>query len=244
MRIEVAHCGELTVNHLFLGLVFLLLLSACSATKVHLFTQGVEASELNQISETLQQQGFRVNLVELQPPDLPNATIIYSPALPNIDDVARISTSLAEFGYNNIELIAVSKDNQSYTGRNVGLYLSGPDANMQVDQNEQPMPFEYAGHCDASDAYLNLQPNGSFDLKIISWDESDKEHTKVLSGQWKAQDAWLELILNKSAASKFQIIKSERTDEQSLYTKTQLTSTQETGKLAGCRFTASIISGK
>lgn|GEM_PF-3457611 len=115
----------------FLGLVFLLLLSACSTTKVHLFAQGIETSELSQISKTLLEQGFRVNLVELQPPDLPNATMIYSPALPNISDIDRIRDSLSELGYNDIDLIAVSNDNQSYTGRNIGLYLGGPTTNSR-----------------------------------------------------------------------------------------------------------------
>lgn len=232
------------MKQILFGLIVLFLLTACSTTKVHLFTQGVEAGELDGIAATLENQGFRVRLVELQPPELRNAAIIYSPAHPHIEDVENIGATLFELGYKDIDLIAVGRDNQSYTGRNVGLYLGEPSINQKVEQSGQHFPTEFAGHCHSTDAYLMLYTNGNFDLNIISWDESDKEHSNKMSGQWKERGDILEVFVDKFAATEFQIETFVRTDEHNLYKKTQLTSVDSSKQLAGCRFTSTLISSK
>lgn len=227
------------------GLIISFSLLACSTTRIHLFTQGVESSELYSISASLKEKGFRVHLVDLQPPDLSNAAIIYSPAHPHIDDLEKISATLFELGYKEIDLIAVSKDNQSYTGRNVGLYFSGGGASRKFEAAEKQMPTEFAGHCHSTDAYLKLYEKGNFDLTIISWDESDTEHTSVLSGRWKSHGENLELFFSESKSSVFLIEKTDRTDQHNnFYRKIQLTSIKPTNVLTGCQFTSTMVSAK
>lgn len=226
------------------AIIVLFLLSACSTTRIHVFTQGLEPTELNRISEMLKEQGFRIHLVDLQPPDFANAAMIYSPANPQIDDLEKIRDLLFKIGYKDVDLIAVSKDNQSYTGRNVGLYLGELDATQKVEPPGQQMPTEFAGHCQSTDAYLKLYTNGNFDLDIISWDEFEKEHTNKLSGRWEERGGILEFFADGSTVSEFQLESFVRTDKQNLYKKTQLTSIESTPELTGCQFTSTLVSAR
>jgi len=224
-----------TNRKLLAALVMSAFLSACASTKIHLFKQGVSVDELNQIESELKHQGFSLHLTNLYSPDFDGPTLIYSPAHPHIADIEKITTTLSKHGYSYIDLVAVSKNNHSYTGKNVGLYLGQPDTNKTADtrltQSKAFMPTEFAGRCGVDDAYLNLNPNGEFVIDIVGWDV--KETVISLAGNWKNRQQTLELDLDGSVVQ-FKIENSKSGDRKNRFRRIQISSSDGTNPLANC----------
>ncbi len=217
-------------------LLVLLFVSACATTRVHLFTQGIAPEQLSRVSTSLRHHGFRVHLVDLQPPDLAGATLIYSPAHPRIADIDTIRATLSELGYTSLDPVAVGTENHSYSRRNVGVYLGQAETRRQPQSTEPQLPAEFSGNCDSDDAYLNLNPLGTFIIEIIGWDK--KEISTFLTGEWKKREETLELFLGKSTLQ-FRIENIERKDKHTRHQYMKLSQLNKPDTFGNCWFSYS-----
>ncbi|MCW8194612.1 hypothetical protein F6455_07415 [Proteobacteria bacterium 005FR1] len=158
-------------------------LTACSSTRVHLFTQGVEPDELIRVQSALEDEGFATELNSLRIPDvLSGPTLLYSPSHDALQEVEALGNLLMSLGY-DVSLEAVARGNHFYTGENIGLYLAPLQTNQPGRATLSGMEFN--GDCPSEDAYLTFESAHRFSAEFISWDDSAaKETVKRLSGTW------------------------------------------------------------
>jgi len=223
------------LRKLYIALGMMVFLCSCSISKIHLFKQGVEPAELDRVSAQLRTEGFKVKLNELQSPEFDGATMIYSPAHPKFSEIDKLLGALSKLGYPNITPVAVSRENNSYTGKNIGLYLGQPDPIKNTKSTEDQLPMEFSGYCFPGDAYLILSPGGGFKVNIFKWNEKEQESEIKLTGNWKRWGDTIELVLDKTKLQ-FQIEDLKRFDGGGLHRSVQLTANKTNHKLTNCKF--------
>lgn len=231
---------EIQLRTICIGFGMMVFLTSCATTNIHLFTQSVEPAELERISLTLRDEGFNVKLNELQPPEFQAATIIYSPAHPKFSDIEKILELLSKLGYPNILPVAVSKENNSYTGNNIGLYVGNFSPIKKVVPSAHQLPTELAGYCQKDDAYLTLNSDGDFKVKIIRWTkkEQEKEQEKEIqwNGTWKRVGETIELYFDDTKVQ-LQINDLKQIENDGLHRRIQLIANETGHALTNCKFT-------
>ncbi|MCF6226592.1 MAG: hypothetical protein L3J22_09880 [Xanthomonadales bacterium] len=236
---------KIQLRAICIGLVMVVFLSACATTNIHLFTQSVEPVELERISVKLRSEGFNIKLNELQPPDFQSATIIYSPAHPKFSDIEEILQLLSKLGYPNILPVAVSKENNSYTGNNIGLYVGNSNPIKNAEPSVHQLPTEFAGYCQKDDASLTLSFDGNFKVKIIRWTkkEQEKEQEKIqLNGTWKRVGETIELYFADTKVQ-LQINDLKQIETDGLHRRIQLIANETGHTLTNCKFTHLSLEG-
>ena len=174
--------------------LLLALISSCSSTQVHLFTEGSTEEELARLDEVLSQAGYQILRNSLPvPKGVVTPTIIYSPMHGNLSQIERLRDLLYTQGI-ELDLEPVSRGNHFYTGINVGLYPKAFNPGRKSELSV--LGLELFGECPEVDATLVLNEDLTYTAEFIGWDDSKQVETKQdVKGHWWQSDQTVYLVL-------------------------------------------------
>lgn len=195
---------------LALTLCLAVLLSACSGTRVHLYTRGMAQQDVETLQASMEEQGFHTHLVGLPIPEtITVPTIVYSPLVRDMADIRRLEAVLHDAGY-PVKLTVESSGNHFYTRNNVGVYPKSFTAVQLADAEPsagggQGEPGnggsalagrEFSADCANVnfEGYLLLQADGRFSLDFILWNDANENVDSTSTvGRWTVNDQMLQL---------------------------------------------------
>jgi hypothetical protein len=211
-----------------------ILASSCATTKVHLFTEALETTEIVMINEILTANGYAVVHNSLPIPEgIEGPSLVYSPLHRNLNDVERLRDIFASAGL-AFDLEPVSRGNHFYTGTNVGLYpkafVAGRAREMSV------FGKELFGECPIVDATLALNKDLTFEVKFIAWNEREQSEThRSEYGVWWQSDETVVLAFLDQEYS-FNMSKFSKSTDYAKIDGLRLKSTIKIQKLEQCDF--------
>lgn len=142
-------------------IVFFMLLSACSQTKIHLVTYGYSEQERQQIVKQFEQQELEIVLSDARVPhEFPLVSLAMNPSFYDYSIIAEIDKVLESLNMTREQEYRFAQGQHFYSKRNLGLYIKNPDVQAY------PMPpFLRTQYCQTIDATMEFQPNGEFVLE-------------------------------------------------------------------------------
>jgi hypothetical protein len=201
-----------------LGIVFmLLLLSACSTTKVHLYTRYLSDNEIEVVTKKLQGLGFGVITNSLVfPENIEQSTLVYSPFVEGEETINILVASLQENGWPIANVEAIFTGNHYYTKNSLGLLLlpEGVKRNDQV--HRQDIVNEYQSKdCNAS-IKLTLNSDASYQFLYLNEQASaQKNQQEQLRGRWQITSyPYIELVSSKKSRRFYYEIQTAITTDQ------------------------------
>ncbi|MBC3766035.1 hypothetical protein [Neptunicella marina] len=170
-----------------LCLICLLLISACSTTKVVLNQRYISQQQSAAIVQKLESAGYEVVTNDYAfPQTITQSTLLYSLSMQDQQAVFNVQALLSELGWPVDQLQPLNAGNQWYSVNSLGVYLL-PD-NVDVLKKEQgvDLPGEYkTEHCEKS-GKLTLKQNKQYKLTLSG--DMSKEQRQSLSGTWRITD--------------------------------------------------------
>ncbi|KZN49260.1 hypothetical protein N476_19625 [Pseudoalteromonas luteoviolacea H33] len=179
----------------FHAFFFILVLTGCAPSTVHLHSYKVPEAEKNEIVTALEATGLKVLISERKPPLVNMGSfIIYPKDDGDNDDLVKILNIINEKGYTT-GLIAKNrvKNHEYRNSNNIGLYLVNSDGLMSM---REQLAAEFAvditevefSSTNCTEAYkLSFDKDGSARINDISLLWSKNEDTVVLSHQNQSQ---------------------------------------------------------
>ncbi|QBY05033.1 hypothetical protein E2K93_11840 [Thalassotalea sp. HSM 43] len=190
-------------------------MTACSSTKVHLYTRYLTDSEIKTISEELESADFEVIPNNLTFPDtIHQSTLLYSPFIQDEDSLESITNTLTKLGWIVPSVQSLVSGNHWYKKDSVGLFLlpEGVKQNDKVAQQDLVNVYE-SRNCTTS-VKVYLKADHSYQFVFAN---KDQEQTDHLSGTWKMRSyPYIELTSdNQIWWFYFNIEKKQETDKVS-----------------------------
>ena len=145
---------------LFISL-FVLSLSGCSTTKLHLVSQGYSAQQVNQLKNELTNQGINVSISSItMPNEFPNSAIAMSPSYDDLTFIEKVQKVLRKQGFEEAVELKFAQGKHLYNINHLGLYLRNP-----LNNTHQMPPYLRTQYCKNADSTLMFTPNGKFVLE-------------------------------------------------------------------------------
>ena len=173
-----------------------LVISACSSTKVHLYTRYLSASESSEISKNLAALGFDIIANNLAfPESVEQSTLLYSPLIQGRESVNLLITSLEDSGWLIPSVQPIFAGNHYYTKNSLGLLLL-PEGAKQNDQvHRQDLINEYESTACNASITLKLNSDASYQFLYPDKEASQEEQ---LQGSWQITSyPYIELVSSK-----------------------------------------------
>ena len=206
----------------FTTFLSVLLLAGCaSQTQVHIFSLGIEDSEIVYLSSLLTEEGFDVQPNALPVPDrIFRHTVIFPAIVQDFAMVEMVESAMERAGYPNAQLILETEANHYYSTDNIGVYLVNSDfegtAASLIENpyalggtDATPLTYNYFSECpDGSEAQseLNLYPSGVVLLEEFVWDDEDNREVSVVhDGEWKSDSSSVEIHIFDGGELRFSI---------------------------------------
>ena len=240
--------------HKLLLVVLLFLMTGClSKPQVHIFTAGIEESEIEELSDLLVIEGIRVNPSSLPVPrQIRKHTIIFPALVKDFTMVELVKSTMAEAGYTDAQLIFETEGNHHYSTDNIGVYLVNPDF-KRIDANRLSDPFAIGGE-DAMDltfnyfsecpqgseaqSELNLFPSGVVLLEEFVWDDKrNREDSIVHDGEWESDFETVYLHFFNGGELRYSIEKHSGTNRFGQFQGLTLKNSYSTMNIENCDYT-------
>jgi hypothetical protein len=172
-----------------IGTLFVcLIITACSSTKVHLYTHYLSDAQVAAISSKLEASHFEVQTNTLSfPQTVEESTLIYSPLIRDKSSIERLTQALAELGWNVSSVQPFVKGNHWYKQDSVGLLLLPEGIKQQGEIASQDLAHEYVSrNCDTSElnSGVKIQLNRDNTYQMFFTQET-AGRTDHLKGFWK-----------------------------------------------------------
>lgn len=172
--------------------IWLLTLSSCTSTKVHLYSSYLTDEETSNISQHLSEAGFTVIPNQLKfPPSVNSNAIIYSPVLKDISKVTHLAEVLQTKDISVTNLIPMTADNHWYTSDSMALFVIPEGVNHMV-VNKRDLAQKYLSANCEREVFLVLREDGSFSFFGETW---NKKQQQLAEGNWRyKQFPYLEFV--------------------------------------------------
>jgi len=217
-------------------LLMCFILSACSSTKVHLYTRYLSVHETEVITKELEELGFDIVANSLAFPDgIEQSTLLYSPFVEGENSVNILIDSLDKSGWDITSVKPIFAGNHYYTKNSVGLLLL-PDGLIPSDKvTSQDIANEYASK--ACEASIKLRLNSDATYQFL-YSNKTLEQTEQLTGSWQITSyPYIELTSsNKVWRFYYEIQKNTATDVVGKIEIVELKPIDEHYKLPKCSF--------
>jgi len=217
-------------------LLMCFILSACSSTKVHLYTRYLSAQEAETITQDLEELGFDIVANSLTfPGGIEQSTLLYSPFVQGEDTVNVLINSLDKAGWVISSAKPIFAGNHYYTKNSVGLLLL-PDGLIPSDKvTNQDIANEYESKECSQSMKLKLNSDGMYQFNYLTKNDGE---TEQLQGSWQITSyPYIELTsLNKVWRFYYEIQKSTTTDVVGKIDMIELKPIDEHYKLPKCTF--------
>ncbi len=174
-------------------LLICMLISACSSTKVHLYTRYLSVQEADKVTEELEGVDFEIVSNSLAFPDgIEQSTLIYSPFVQGENTVNVLIDSLDKAGWVISSVKPIFSGNHYYTKNSIGLLLL-PDGMMQSDKvTNQDIANEYESKACEPSIKLRLNSDASYQFL---YSNAVPPQTEQLTGTWQITSyPYIELI--------------------------------------------------
>lgn len=234
-------------------LVLGLLAGCASHTRIHVFSLGVEDSEIAHLSDLLEDAGFDVQPNSLPvPPGFIRHTVIFPAIVQDFATVELIESTMAQAGYPNARLILESEANHSYSTENIGVYLVNPDFEGTAaslikdpyslgDEDASSLTYNYFSECpegSETQSELNLYPQGVAILEEFIWDDAnDKEISVIHDGEWATNSSSVMIDLFDNGELRFSIKEHTGSDWFGPYKALTLVNQYSTMDIERCDYT-------
>jgi hypothetical protein len=188
------------------------IVSACSSTKIHLYTRYLSAGETQGVTKNLEKLGFDVIANTLVfPDDIKQSTLLYSPFVEGENSINVLIDSLEQSGWVVSNIKPIFAGNHYYTKNSVGLLLL-PEGVVKNDQvPAQDLANEYESkQCERS---IKLRLNSDKTYQFLYANNAYNENEQ-LKGYWQITSyPYIELIsLNKGWRFYYEIHKNIESD--------------------------------
>ncbi len=175
-------------------------ISACSATKVHLYTRYLSETEVKEVTKNLQGLGFDIITNRLMYPEgIEQSTLLYSPFVEGEDTVDNLIASMEENGWFIPNIQPIFAGNHYYTKNSLGLLLL-PEGTKRNDQvHRQDMVNEYQSKDCNVELRLTLKSDASYQFSYLNEQASRPSNQKEqLQGSWQVTSyPYIELVSSK-----------------------------------------------
>lgn len=230
-----------------------LLIGCASEPRIHIFSLGIEESEVVQLSRMLDQAGFdaRVNALPV-PSHLFKHTVIFPAIVEDFTNIELVESTLEKAGYANPRLILESESNHHYSTDNIGVYLINPDfegtaASLLADpyalgkEESNSLSYNYFSECpkgSEAQSELNLYPSNVAILEEFIWDEESNDEKSILhDGEWSADSQTVEISLFKQGELRFAINRHSGSDWFGPFEGLTLVNEYSTVNIESCDYT-------
>lgn len=234
--------------------LFLAILAGCaSQPRVHIFSLGVDASEVARLTQLLEEAGFdaRPNTLPV-PPNVVRHTVIFPALVQDFAMVELVESTMTTAGYDRPRLVLESESNHYYSTDNIGVYLVNPDfegtaASLVADpyllggDEANSLSYNYFSECpDDSEAQseLNLYPSGVAILEEFVWDDKSNTEVNVLhDGEWSADSNTVQVSIFEEGELLYSIKEHTGSDWYGPYEALTLVHEHSTMDIEGCNYT-------
>lgn len=217
-----------------------LLLTACTSTKVHLYTRYLSADEATKVTKTLEEQGFEVETNSLAFPDnIQQSALLYSPFVRGENRVNALIEKLKESGWTIPIVQPLFSGTHYYTKDSMGLLLL-PNGRMKSDKVlAQELVSSYkAENCDSSIA-LQLNDDNTYQFSDSNLSEYE---FKRFDGSWNMPSyPYLILVPDGNVGSfYFEIVKKTESDLNGKVELIELTPMDSHHSFPDCSFVSGV----
>jgi hypothetical protein len=182
-------------------IVTIWLLSACTSTKVHLYTRYLSETDIKQVSKNLEALGFDVISNKLMFPEgIEQSTVLYSPFVEGEDTINRLISSMAEQGWPIPWVQPIVAGNHYYTKNSLGLLLLPQGAKRHDQVHPQDMVNEYQSKDCHISLKLTLHNDASYQFAYQNQQASQQAKQQAgqqeqMQGRWQITSyPYLELV--------------------------------------------------
>ena len=163
---------------------FLLLLSGCASTQLHLVTQGYTIEQVenikNELSPLLVEYDLEIVISDILIPNhFPDASIALNPADEHRLLITKLDTWLEGAGHKVSQEFRFAEGNHYYNKGHLGFYLRKPGSEQQV----QLPPYLRTQFCKLADGTLALNKNGKAILEYELNNDGSDDMTRE-TGKW------------------------------------------------------------
>jgi len=202
-------------------IVIIWLLSACTSTKVHLYTRYLSETDIKQVSKNLEDLGFNVISNKLMFPEgIEQSTVLYSPFVEGEDTINRLITSMAEQGWPIPSVQPIFAGNHYYTKNSLGLLLLPQGVKRHDQVHPQDMVNEYQSKDCHISLKLTLHNDASYQFSYQNQQASQQAkqlagQQEQMQGRWKITSyPYLELVSSTKSRRFYYEIQSTTTKDR------------------------------
>ena len=188
-----------------LMLIFMVFLSGCSHTKVHLVTYGFDLQQRQNILKQFKDKGLDAEFSDATVPlDFPTVSLAMNPNYHDYETIALIDEILQSLNLTREQEFRFAQGRHFYSEKNLGLYIKNPAF------KSQPMPpFLRTQYCESVDATVQFKPDGQF---VIEYERkgTESEILHYQHGQYQFNGKLLELTSQEFPKFEYVLKKEQR----------------------------------
>lgn len=217
-------------------LLICMFISACSSTKVHLYTRYLSVQEVEKVTQNLETLGFDIVANSLAFPDgIDQSTLLYSPFVEGENTINILIDSLDNAGWIIPNVKPIFAGNHYYTKNSIGLLLL-PEGRVLSDKvKSQDIANEYESKECSQSMKLKLNSDGTYQFNYLTKNDGE---TAQLQGRWQITSyPYIELISsNKMWRFYYQVEKNIVSDVVGKAEITKLQAVDDHYTLPKCNF--------
>lgn len=221
---------------IIITILFCVILSACSSTKVHLYTRYLSDADIAKIKQKLEKENFDVETNTLIfPSSVQQSTILHSLFLQDEKALDIVANVLTELGWPIDRIKPVVEGNHWYLKNSMGLLIVPEGAKPQGQIAPQDLVLEYKSQDCNTPLMMHLNRDGSYNFIFKDPAANAESHAK---GHWKITSyPYIELLsLNEAWIFYFEIETKTEVDKVSEIDIIELKPIDEYEPFAGCSF--------
>ena len=228
---------NIRVTKVLFMVVIVMINSACTSTKVHLYSRYLSESVRVELTQQLQEKGFEVvNNTYRFPDDIHQSSLIYAPYMAQQDSVALLLKQLKTLGWTSIYQQVFASGNHYYVNNSVGLLLLPPGESKPDNNSVEALSQHYQAKKCHYDMSLILNSDSTY--SFVGPDSEGLKNLGFTAGQWKiTQYPYIEMVSEDEDWRFYYKIKhSSSTDMISHVKVISLSPFEHNSKLPQCKF--------
>jgi hypothetical protein len=185
-------------------ILFFIVLSGCTNTKLHIVNQGYSDTKINQLTLALANEGVDVIISNLTiPTSFPDSALALNPNFRDLSFINAIQHTLTKQGFPTATELRFAQGKHFYSTSHLGLYLRN-----KLDRSSRMPPYLRTQYCKNADSTIMFKPNGEFTLEYES--NNYDEQLKQVKGRYTFVGKKLTLRPHRLKAQHFTLYKETR----------------------------------
>lgn len=166
-----------------LPLIFILLITACSNTTVHLYTRYLSPEQTLEITHKLAEQNIKIETNELAiPSSVKHSALVYSPLIKDRAKVEQLSQILTSLGFPISDTAPLVVENHWYAKQAIGVMLIPEGVNPQERSTVIDLANLYQGEQCDQQISIRLHADNRYEMTT---DFPSDNFDEFKSGVWR-----------------------------------------------------------